>query len=298
MDHIDRGKRRNKITGDFLRLPLKIYPIEGCQFGKVPMTKGKFCKVEVLCIVEDIDECHILLGRAWRCEVNGKYDVKRNLYLFSCERRRIAMVQPKVTPKLPNPKVKVEDKIVKAAIVEDHIEKTQDLQSYKKHDDNISTLSFGTTNKVDKDRREKEFYVDEALDIENSRASSFQVREIHVDKTNVNTVQDWSSPKTFPEVKQKKGDIFISQDKYVAKILRKFRLTEGKSASTPIDTEKPLLKDPDGEDVDVHTYRKSTIRGCQFLRCRLISWQCKKQTVVATSSTEAEYVATASCCAQ
>nr|GEY38895.1 hypothetical protein [Tanacetum cinerariifolium] len=49
------------------------------------------------------------------------------------------------------------------------------------------------------------------------------------------------------------------QDKYVADILRKFRLTEGKSASTPIDTEKPLLKDPDGEDVDVHTYSKVTI---------------------------------------
>nr|GEW75321.1 putative ribonuclease H-like domain-containing protein [Tanacetum cinerariifolium] len=30
---------------------------------------------------------------------------------------------------------------------------------------------------------------------------------------------------------------------------------DGKSASTPIDTEKPLLKDPDGEDVDLHTYR-------------------------------------------
>nr|GEY71483.1 hypothetical protein [Tanacetum cinerariifolium] len=46
-----------------------------------------------------------------------------------------------------------------------------------------------------------------------------------------------------------------SEDKYVAEILRKFGLTDGKSALTPIDTEKPLLKDPDGEDVDVHIYR-------------------------------------------
>nr|GEU50153.1 hypothetical protein [Tanacetum cinerariifolium] len=108
-------------------------------------------------------------------------------------------------------------------------------------------------------------------------------------------------------IKKQKGDIFldqkpygifISQDKYVAEILRKFGLINGKSASTLIDTEKPLLKDPDGEDVDVHTYRKSTAGGCQFLGWRLISWQCKKQTVVATSSTEAEYVAATSCCAQ
>nr|GEW18469.1 ribonuclease H-like domain, reverse transcriptase, RNA-dependent DNA polymerase [Tanacetum cinerariifolium] len=100
------------------------------------------------------------------------------------------------------------------------------------------------------------------------------------------------------QVQKKKDGIFISQDKYVAEILRKFRLIEGKSVSTPIDTKKPLLKDPDGEDIDVHTYRKSTTRRCQFLGCRLISWQCKKQTVVATLSTEAEYVAAASCCAQ
>ncbi|GKG52470.1 hypothetical protein Tco_0547345, partial [Tanacetum coccineum] len=33
--------------------------------------------------------------------------------------------------------------------------------------------------------------------------------------------------------------------------------------------------------------RKSTIGDCQFLGCRLISWQCKKQTVVANSTTEA-----------
>nr|GEW60646.1 hypothetical protein [Tanacetum cinerariifolium] len=57
------------------------------------------------------------------------------------------------------------------------------------------------------------------------------------------------------QVKQKDNGIFISQDKYVAEILRKFGLTDGKSASTHIDTEKPLLKDPDGEDVDVHIYR-------------------------------------------
>ncbi|GKB24683.1 putative ribonuclease H-like domain-containing protein [Tanacetum coccineum] len=44
--------------------------------------------------------------------------------------------------------------------------------------------------------------------------------------------------------------------------------------------------------------RKSTIGGCQFLGCRLISWQCKKQTVVANSTTEAEYIAASNCCGQ
>nr|GEV36435.1 putative ribonuclease H-like domain-containing protein [Tanacetum cinerariifolium] len=57
------------------------------------------------------------------------------------------------------------------------------------------------------------------------------------------------------QVKQKNDGIFISQDKYVAEILRKFGLSEGKSASTPIDAEKPLLKVSNSEDVDVHTYR-------------------------------------------
>nr|GEU50224.1 hypothetical protein [Tanacetum cinerariifolium] len=152
------------------------------------------------------------------------------------------------------------------------------------------------------------------------------------------------------------------QDKYVAEILRKFGLQEGKPASTPIDSEKPLLKDPhrsmigslmyltssrpdimfsvcacarfqvtpkashlhavkrifrylkgkphlglwypkdspfdlvaysDTDYAGVSLDRKSTTGGCQFLGCRLISWQCKKQTVVATSFTEAKYVASA-----
>nr|GEY06194.1 ribonuclease H-like domain-containing protein [Tanacetum cinerariifolium] len=100
-------------------------------------------------------------------------------------------------------------------------------------------------------------------------------------------------------VKQNKDGIFISQDKYIVEILRKFELIKGKSGSTPIDTEKHLLKDPDGEDVDVHTYR-SMIDSLMYLTSSRpdIMFTCKKQTVVATSSTEAEYVAAASCCAQ
>ncbi|GJT80990.1 ribonuclease H-like domain-containing protein [Tanacetum coccineum] len=73
------------------------------------------------------------------------------------------------------------------------------------------------------------------------------------------------------------------------------------TSSTLMDTKKPLLKDSDGDDSDyagASLDRKSTTGGCQFLGCRLISWQCKKQTVVATSSTKAEYVAAASCCRQ
>ncbi|GJW42927.1 putative ribonuclease H-like domain-containing protein [Tanacetum coccineum] len=44
--------------------------------------------------------------------------------------------------------------------------------------------------------------------------------------------------------------------------------------------------------------RKSITGGCQFLGGRLISWQCKEQTIMATSTTEAEYVAAANCCGQ
>ncbi|GKF59265.1 putative ribonuclease H-like domain-containing protein, partial [Tanacetum coccineum] len=54
---------------------------------------------------------------------------------------------------------------------------------------------------------------------------------------------------------QKEDGIFISQDKYVAEILRKFSFTDVRTASTLIDTDKPLLKDSDGDDVDVHLYR-------------------------------------------
>ncbi|GJT98157.1 putative ribonuclease H-like domain-containing protein [Tanacetum coccineum] len=131
------------------------------------------------------------------------------------------------------------------------------------------------------------------------------------------------------QVKQNKEGIFISQDKYVAEILKKFNLVSVKTAITPMETKVALTKDEEAVDVDVHLYRsmieslstlranpfdlkafsdsdydgsnldrKSTTGGCQYLGQRLISWQCKKQTIVATSKTKAEYVATTNCYGQ
>ncbi|GJZ53192.1 retrovirus-related pol polyprotein from transposon TNT 1-94 [Tanacetum coccineum] len=56
------------------------------------------------------------------------------------------------------------------------------------------------------------------------------------------------------QVKQQPDGIFISQDKYVADILKKFDICSIKTATTPIVSNKPLVKDEDGVDVDVHVY--------------------------------------------
>nr|GEX17141.1 ribonuclease H-like domain, reverse transcriptase, RNA-dependent DNA polymerase [Tanacetum cinerariifolium] len=178
------------------------------------------------------------------------------------------------------------------------------------------------------------------------------------------------------QVKQLTGEIFISQDKYVKDMLKKFNMESVRSVTTPYKVPKPKSKDELDDAVNVHLYRsmigsfmfltasrpdimfsvsaysrhqvtpmtsylntvkkifkylkgkpnlglwyprdslfqleaysdsdyagshgdrKSTTGRYQFLGRRLISWQCKKQTIVATSSTKAEYVAATSCCGQ
>ncbi|GJT27420.1 uncharacterized mitochondrial protein-like protein [Tanacetum coccineum] len=57
------------------------------------------------------------------------------------------------------------------------------------------------------------------------------------------------------QVKQQPEGIFISQDKYVADILKKFDFCSIKTATTPIESNKPMVKDEDGVDVHVHIYR-------------------------------------------
>ncbi|GJU30009.1 hypothetical protein Tco_1173598 [Tanacetum coccineum] len=62
----------------------------------------------------------------------------------------------------------------------------------------------------------------------------------------------------------------------------------------PKDSPFDLVAYTDSDYAGASLDKKSTTGGCQFLGRRLISWQCKKQTVVANSTTEAEYVAASS----
>ncbi|GKA54131.1 putative RNA-directed DNA polymerase, partial [Tanacetum coccineum] len=136
------------------------------------------------------------------------------------------------------------------------------------------------------------------------------------------------------QVKQSHEGIFISQDKYVAEILKSltllcevciysygnkgpfgcacsrfqvtpkvshlyavkriFKYIKGKPKLGlwyPRESPLDLVAYSDSDYAAANLDRKSTTGGCQFLGRRLISWQCKKQTIVATSTTEAEYVA-------
>nr|GFC29205.1 uncharacterized mitochondrial protein AtMg00810-like [Tanacetum cinerariifolium] len=57
------------------------------------------------------------------------------------------------------------------------------------------------------------------------------------------------------QVLQKEDGIFLSQDKYVGDILKKFGYTNVRSSNTPMDKENPWGKEGTGKDVDLHLYR-------------------------------------------
>ncbi|GKD36674.1 putative ribonuclease H-like domain-containing protein [Tanacetum coccineum] len=63
-------------------------------------------------------------------------------------------------------------------------------------------------------------------------------------------------------VQQKEDGIFISKDKYVPEILKKFDFMSVKHASTPIETHKPLVKDEEAADVDVLSYSQNFTSPC------------------------------------
>ncbi|GJS02705.1 putative ribonuclease H-like domain-containing protein [Tanacetum coccineum] len=216
-------------------------------------------------------------------------------------------------------------------------------------------------------------YVDDIIFGSTKKEMSTEFEKLMHDKFQISSMGELSFFLGL-KVQQKSAGIFISQDKYVAEILKKFDFASVKTASTLMKTNKALIKDEEAEDVDVHLYRsmirslmyltasrpyimfavyactrfqvtpktlhlyvvrrifrylkgqpklglwyirdspfnleafsdsdyagasldrKSTTGGCQFLGKRLISWQCKKQTIIANSTTEAEYVAATNCC--
>ncbi|GJV33578.1 putative ribonuclease H-like domain-containing protein [Tanacetum coccineum] len=201
-------------------------------------------------------------------------------------------------------------------------------------------------------------------------------RDIILVQVYVDDIIFGSTNKAWCDEFEEPDGIFISQDKYVQDMLKKFDMESVRPTTTPFEASKTKSKDEPDDAVNVHLYRsmigslmyltasrpdiqfvvsacfrhqvtpltsnlnavkkifkylkgqpklglwyprdspfvleaysdsdyagshgdrKSTTGGCQFLGRRLISWQCKKQTIVATSSTEAEYVAAANCCGQ
>eukprot|EP00253_Pinus_taeda_P027417 PITA_27417 len=121
------------------------------------------------------------------------------------------------------------------------------------------------------------------------------------------------------QIHQNEGGIFLSQTKYLKKILKKYGMEYEKPICTPMGVKRIFkylqgtqnygLWHPRDTDLTLHAYtyvdwarsvddRKSTSGVAIFIGSRLVSWFNKKQSSIALSTAEAEYVAAASCCTQ
>ncbi|GJZ72663.1 retrovirus-related pol polyprotein from transposon TNT 1-94 [Tanacetum coccineum] len=135
------------------------------------------------------------------------------------------------------------------------------------------------------------------------------------------------------QIKQTEDGIFFNQSKYIKEMLKKFGLEESKPMKIPMSSDTKLMKDEECESVDSTKYRgmigtthlglwypkgtgietvvyadsdhagdyvdrKSTSGICTFVGCCLTSWFSKKQTALAISTTEAEYVSAGKACQQ
>ncbi|GJU32029.1 retrovirus-related pol polyprotein from transposon TNT 1-94 [Tanacetum coccineum] len=135
------------------------------------------------------------------------------------------------------------------------------------------------------------------------------------------------------QIKQMEDGIFFNQSKYIKEMLKKFSLEDSKPMKTPMSSDTKLTKDEECESVDSTKYRgmigtthlglwypkgtdietvvyadsdhagdyvdrKSTSGICTFVGCCLTSWFSKKQTALAISTTEAEYVSAGKACQQ
>ncbi|KAI3762304.1 hypothetical protein L1987_52729 [Smallanthus sonchifolius] len=88
---------------------------------------------------------------------------------------------------------------------------------------------------------------------------------------------------------------------HLTAVKRIFRYLKGKPRHGlwyPKESSFDLYAFCDGDYGGCQLDKKSTSGGCQFLGDRLISWQCKKQHTVSTSTAEAEYVVASACCSQ
>ncbi|PWA63219.1 retrotransposon protein [Artemisia annua] len=117
------------------------------------------------------------------------------------------------------------------------------------------------------------------------------------------------------QIKQLEDGIFFNQYKYIKEMLKKFGLEDSKPLKKPMSTEIKLTRDeeglwyPKGSGIETIVYadsdhagdyvdRKSTSGICTFMGCCLTSWFSKKQTAIAISTTEAEYVSAGKACQQ